>query len=76
MDVEKRGAQPVALPPGGSVGNLEAFWRWDMSSNLGAVTRTGIFPHKKKYKKYNNNNNKKCPAMYMYVFMVITYTSI
>ena len=31
--------------PGGSVGNLEIFWRWDVSSNLGAVTRTGIFSH-------------------------------
>ena len=28
--------------PVGSVGNLESFWRWDVSSNLGAVTRTGI----------------------------------
>ena len=26
-------------------GNLETFWRWDLSSNLGAVTRTGIFSH-------------------------------
>ena len=34
--------------PGGSVGNLETFWRWDASSNPGAVTRSGIFPHKKK----------------------------
>ena len=32
---------------GGSVGNLETFWRWDVSSNPSAVTRTGIFPHKK-----------------------------
>ena len=31
--------------PGGSVGNLETFWGWDVSSNLGVVTRTGIFPH-------------------------------
>ena len=31
----------------GSVDNLETFWRWDVSSNPGAVTRTGIFPHKK-----------------------------
>ena len=37
----------VAGRPGGSVGNLETFWRLDVSSNLGAVTRTGIFPHKK-----------------------------
>ena len=27
--------------PGGSVRNLETFWRWGVSSNLGAVTRTG-----------------------------------
>ena len=32
--------------PGGSVGNLEASWRWDVSSNLGAVTRTVFFPNK------------------------------
>ena len=32
--------------PGGSVGNLETFWRWDVSSNLGVVTRTGIMPNK------------------------------
>ena len=37
--------------PGVSVGNLETFWRWDVSANFGAVTRTGIFPHKKKKKK-------------------------
>ena len=36
--------------PGGSVGNLETFWRWDVSSNLGSVTRTRIFPHKKNKK--------------------------
>ena len=39
--------------PGGSVSNLETFRRWDVSSNLGVVTRTGIFPHKK---------TKKCPT--------------
>ena len=33
--------------PGGSVVNLDTFWRWAVSSNLGVVTRTGIFPHKK-----------------------------
>ena len=31
--------------PGGSVVNLETFWGWDVSSNLGAVTRIGISPH-------------------------------
>ena len=31
--------------PGGSVGNLGTFRRWDVKSNLGAVTRTRIFPH-------------------------------
>ena len=36
----------VAGRPGGSAGNLETFWRWDVSSNLGVVTRTGIFTHK------------------------------
>ena len=36
--------------PFGSVGNLETFGRWDVSSNPGAVTRTEIFPHKKKKK--------------------------
>ena len=36
----------VAGRPGGSVGNLETFSRWDMSSNLDVVTRTGVFPHK------------------------------
>ena len=35
-------------PAAGSVDNLETFWRWDVSSNLGVVTQTGIFPHKKK----------------------------
>ena len=30
----------VGRPSGG---NLETFWRWDASSNLDAVTRTGIF---------------------------------
>ena len=34
--------------PGGSVGNLETFWRWDLSSNLGVVTRNRIFSQKKK----------------------------
>ena len=29
--------------PCGSVGNLETFSRWDVSSNLGVVTRTGIY---------------------------------
>ena len=31
--------------------SLETFGRWDVSSNLGAVTRTGIIPHKKENKK-------------------------
>ena len=31
--------------PGGSVGNLETFWRWGVSSNFGAVTRTEILSH-------------------------------
>ena len=35
---------------GGSVGNLETFRRWDVSSNLSVVTRTGIFPDKNKIK--------------------------
>ena len=41
---------------GGSVRNLKTLWRWDVSSNLGAVTRTGIFPSKKvsKVKKMPN----------------------
>ena len=39
--------------PGGSVGNLEPFRRWDVSSNPGAATRTGIFPHKKNKIKIN-----------------------
>ena len=29
---------------GGSVGNLETLCRWNVNSNLGVVTRTGIFP--------------------------------
>ena len=33
--------------PSGSIGNLETFWRWNGSSNLGAVTRTGIFSSQK-----------------------------
>ena len=33
--------------PGGSVGKLVTFWCWDVSSNLGAVTRTAIFPRPK-----------------------------
>ena len=41
---------------GGSIGNVEAFWRWDVSSNLGAVTRTGNFPHRKKKKKRVEND--------------------
>ena len=35
-----------------TVPNLETFSSWDVSSYLGAVTRTEIFPHKnKKIKK-------------------------
>ena len=30
----------IAGRPGGSVGNLETFWHWDVSSNVGTVTRT------------------------------------
>ena len=41
----------LAGHPSGSVGKLEIFWRRDVSSNLGVVTRTGIFPH-----KINTNN--------------------
>ena len=41
----------VAGRPGNSIDNLETFSRWDVSSNLGAVTRIGIFPHKKKRKR-------------------------
>ena len=36
---------------GGSVGNLETFGRWDVSSNPSTFARTRIFPHKKKKKK-------------------------
>ena len=32
--------------PGGSAGNLEIFCRWDVSLDLDAVTRCGIFFHK------------------------------
>ena len=39
--------------PGGSVGNLETSSRWDVSSNLGAVTRTGIFPRENKNKNHD-----------------------
>ena len=44
--------------PGGSVDNLETFQRRDVSSNLGAVTRPEIFPHK------TNKQTKKqsCPT--------------
>ena len=42
--------------PGGSVGNIETFSRWDVSSNLGAVTRTGIIPFKKLIITNNNKN--------------------
>ena len=42
-----------AICPGGSVRNLETLWRWDVGSILGAVTRTGIFPHKIRRKKKN-----------------------
>ena len=45
------GVKSITGRPGGSVGNLETFGRWDVSSNLGAVTRTGIFPRNKKIKK-------------------------
>ena len=38
----------MVAPPGGSVGNLSK--PSDVSSSLGAVTRTGIFPHKKNEK--------------------------
>ena len=39
--------------PGGSVGNLETFRRWEVGSNLGAVTGTGIFPPNK-WRKINS----------------------
>ena len=45
--------------PGGSVGNLETFWRWDVSSNPDAVTRTGIFPHKTKQNKTKTKKNEQ-----------------
>ena len=36
---------------------LETFGRWDVSSNLGAVTRSEIFTHKI-FRLYIYNNNK------------------
>ena len=45
------GVKPIVIDlpgrPDRSVGNLETFGRWDVSSNPGAATRTGIFPEKK-----------------------------
>ena len=39
--------QPCRVDPYGSVRNLEeTFLRWDVTSNFGAVTRTGIFSYK------------------------------
>ena len=45
--------------PGGSDCNLDIFWRWDVSSNLGAVTRTGIFPHRNKNNKITKITSNK-----------------
>ena len=41
--------------PGGSVDNLDTFWRWDVNSNLSAVTLTEIFLHKKMPQQVEND---------------------
>ena len=63
----------ITLPigrPGGSVGNLENFWRWKVTSNLGVVTRTGTFL-KQNEKNKNKYKNTKIPNKWRTVHSLV-----